>query len=280
VWLGFRALGGLIWLDERGWFSELSLASFLTLALVALALVFGATANASAGASPIVAALPLVWLGVTAGAYAWALGPRAAPAAAPQLLILRVFAQSSRQHTLLDRMEQRWRYLGPVHQIGGPDLVALNVDLQECTMFLAGRLHELFLPEAASDEQLRSRLRMGADREGRFRVNEVFCFDTAWRSSVERLMHLSEAIVLDLRGFTRQREGTGYEIGLLAQGGLLPRVIAVRDAATSGSEVEALVREAGADPSRLAWIDEDAGADGLFESLLAVAAIDRGPSDP
>jgi hypothetical protein len=280
VWLGFRALGGLIWLDERGWFSELSLASFLTLALVALALVFGATANASAGASPIVAALPLVWLGVTAGAYAWALGPRAAPAAAPQLLILRVFAQSSRQHTLLDRMEQRWRYLGPVHQIGGPDLVALNVDLQECTMFLAGRLHELFLPEAASDEQLRSRLRMGADREGRFRVNEVFCFDTAWRSSVERLMHLSEAIVLDLRGFTRQREGTGYEIGLLAQGRLLPRVIAVRDAATSGSEVEALVREAGADPSRLAWIDEDAGADGLFESLLAVAAIDRGPSDP
>jgi hypothetical protein len=93
-------------------------------------------------------------------------------------------------------------------------------------------------------------------------------------------MHLSEAIVLDLRGFTRQREGTGYEIGLLAQGRLLPRVIAVRDAATSGSEVEALVREAGADPSRLAWIDEDAGADGLFESLLAVAAIDRGPSDP
>ncbi len=280
VWLAFRALGGLIWLDEHGWFSELSLASFLTLALVALVLVLGTTADPSAGMSPIVAALPLVWLGVTAGAYAWALGPRGAPAAAPQLLILRVFAQKSRQHRLLDRMEQRWRYLGPVHQIGGPDLVALNVDLHECTMFLAGRLHELFLPEATSAGQLRSRLRLLADREGRFRVNEVFCFDTAWRASVAQLMHLSEVIVLDLRGFTHQREGTGYEVGLLAQGGLLARVIAVRDAATKGSEVEALVRAAGADPKQLAWIDEGAGVDALFERLLAVAASDRQREHP
>ncbi len=281
IWLGFRALGGLIWLDEDGWFSELSLASFLTLALVALALVFGTTSDASADVSPIVAVLPIVWLGATAGAYAWALGKRGeAPAAAPQLLILRVFAQKWRQHTLLDRMQQRWRYLGPVHQIGGPDLVALNVDLQECAMFLAGRLHELFLPEATSAGELRSRLRMGADREGRYRVNEVFCFNSAWRSSVERLMHLSEVIVLDLRGFSRQREGTGYEIGLLAQGGLLPRVIAVRDAATKEAEVEALVHAAGANPSGLAWIDEGAGVDALFERLLAVAASDRGRSGP
>ena len=275
VWLGFRALGGLVWLDERGWFSELSLASFLALALVALVMVIGAPAAASMNVSPIVAAVPLLWLGVTAGAYAWALGPAAAPAVAPQLLILRVFARKTRQHALLDQMQQRWRYLGPVHQIGGPDLVALNVDLHECSMFLSGRLHELFLPEATSAEQLQSRLRMGADREGRFRVNEVFCFNTAWRSSVEQLMHLSEVIVLDLRGFARHREGTGYEIGLLAEGGLLPRVVAVRDAATKWPEVEALVREAKADPSQLAWADEDVGADALFERLLAVAAAEQ-----
>lgn len=275
VWLGFRALGGLVWLDERGWFSELSLASFLTLALVALVMVIGAPAAASPDVSPVVAAVPLVWLGVTAGAYAWALGPASARAVAPQLLILRVFAQKSRQHALLDGLQQRWRYLGPVHEIGGPDLVAMNVDLHECAMFLAGRLHELFLPEETSAEQLQSRLRMGADREGRFRVNEVFCFNTAWRSSVRQLMHLSEVIVLDLRGFTRQREGTGYEIGLLAEGGLLSRVVAVRDAATRWPEVDALVREANADPGQLAWVDDGVGADALFERLLAVAAAGR-----
>jgi len=272
VWLGFRALSGLVWLDERGWFSELSLASFLTLALLALVMVFGAPATGTADASPIVPAVPLLWLGATAAAYAWSLGSALPPAVAPQLLILRVFAQKSRQHALLDQIQQRWRYLGPVHEIGGPDLVALNVDLHECSMFLAGRLHELFLPEATSAEQLRSRLRIGADREGRFRVNEVFCFNTAWRSSVEQLMHLSEVIVLDLRGFTRHREGTGYEIGLLAESGLLPRVVAVRDAATKWTEVEALVRQANADPSQLAWVQEDVRADALFDRLLAVAA--------
>jgi hypothetical protein len=103
----------------------------------------------------------------------------------------------------------------------------------------------------------------------------LFCFNTAWRSAVEQSMNLSEVIVLDLRGFTRHREGTGYEIGLLAQGGLLPRVVAVRDAATRWPEVEALVREANTDPSPLAWVDEDVGAEALFERLLAVAAAER-----
>jgi hypothetical protein len=70
------------------------------------------------------------------------------------LLILRVFARKSRQHALLDRMQQRWRDLGPVHQIGGSDLVELNVDLHECSMFLCGRRHELFLAGS---------LRTGAD---------------------------------------------------------------------------------------------------------------------
>jgi hypothetical protein len=142
-------------------------------------------------------------------------------------------------------------------------------------MFLAGRLHELFLPEAASDDQLRSRLRLAADREGRFRVNEVFCFNTAWRSTVEQLMHLSDVIVLDLRGFSRQREGTGYEVGLLARAGLLARVVAVRDAATQWADVETLVREAHSDAAGLVSVTEDVGADALLERLVAVAAEPR-----
>ncbi len=275
VWLGLRVLAGLIWLDERGWFSELSLASFLTLALVSLVMVCGAPAASASSVSPIVAVLPLLWMGVTAGAYVWARGATPKQAASPSLLILRVFAQKGRQHALLDQVQQRWRYLGPVHEIGGPDLVALNVDLHECLMFLTGRLHELFLPEATDTDQLQSRLRMHADRDGRFRVNEVFCFNTAWRSTVRQLMQLSEVIVLDVRGFTRHREGTGYEIGLLAEAGLLPRVLAVRDSATAGPEVEALVRAAGGDPSQLAWVDEDGDAEVLFERLLGVAVSRR-----
>jgi hypothetical protein len=192
--------------------------------------------------------------------------------AAPQLLMLRVFAQRSRQHALLDAIQQRWRSVGPVHQIGGPDLAALNVDLDECAMYLTGRLHELFLPDAASAERLRSMLRTRADREGRFAINEVFCFNTAWRRTVEELMRLSEAVVLDLRGFTGHRRGTAYEIGLLGHEALLARVVAVGDLYTNWRDVEALLAGAGADPAQLVRFDERDGIEPLFDRLLAVAA--------
>jgi hypothetical protein len=88
-------------------------------------------------------------------------------------------------------------------------------------------------------------------------------------------MYLSELVVLDLRGFARHREGTGYGIGLLAEGGLPSCAVAVRDAATSGSEVEPLVREADVDPCQLTWVAEDARGDALLERLLAVAGRGR-----
>ncbi len=272
IWIGFRALGGLLWLGERGWFSDVSLPSFAALGVGALVWVAGAPAMDPDRVPATLAGLPVLWLAVVAVAYAVALGRRAPESAAPQLLMLRVFARRSRQYALLDALQQRWRCLGAVHQIGGPDLAAFNVDLDECAMYLTGRLHELFLPEAMSAERLRSVLRTGADREGRFRINEVFCFNTAWRATVEQLMRLSDAVVLDLRGFTQQRRGTAYEIGLLGHAALLTRVVAIGDGATNWGDVDALLRDAGADPAQLARSDERDGVDALFDRLLAVAA--------
>ena len=272
LWIGFRALAGMLWLGERGWFSDVSLPSFVALGVGALAWVVGAPAVESGHVAATVAALPVLWLAVTTLAYALALGKRPPGSDAPQLLMLRVFAQRSRQHALLDVIQQRWRCLGPIHQIGGPDLAALNADLDECALYLTGRLHERFLPEAASAEQLRSLLRMRADREGRFAINEVFCFNTAWRHTVEQLMHLSDAVVLDLRGFTGDRRGTAYEIGLLGHDALLARVVAIGDEYTKWRDVEALLRDVGADPAQLARFDERDGIDALFDRLLGVAA--------
>jgi len=272
LWVGFRVLAGVLWLGERGWYSDVSLPSFVALGVGALAWVTGAPAVETNQVSATVAALPVLWLAVTALAYAIALGRRPPDASAPQLLMLRVFAQRSRQHAMLDSIQQRWRCVGPVHQIGGPDLAALNVDLDECALYLTGRLHERFLPEAASATQLQSLLRTRADREGRFAINEVFCFNTAWRHTVEQLMHLSDAVVLDLRGFTGHRRGTAYEIGLLGHAALLARVVAIGDVYTNWRDVEALLHDAGADAAQLVRFDEREGIDALFDRLLAVAA--------
>jgi len=272
LWIGFRVLAGVLWLGERGWFSDVSLPSLVALGVGALAWVAGSPAVEAERVSATIAALPLLWLAVTALAYALALGGRPAAVAAPQLLMLRVFAQRSRQHALLEAIQQRWRSIGPIHQIGGPDLAALNVDLDECATYLTGRLHELFLPEAAGVERLQSLLRMHADREGRFAINEVFCFNTAWRHTVEQLMRVSDAVVLDLRGFTGHRRGTAYEIGLLGHEALLARAVAIGDVYTNWRDVESLLGEARVDPAQLARFDERDGVDALFDRLLAVAA--------
>lgn len=274
LWLGFRTLAGLANLVERGWLGELSMNSLVGLAIVTLVLVLGVGPDEPGVASNLVGLLPLPWLAVTAGAYAVVVATGTPAAPGPQLLVLRVFSTDKRMQKLLDRMQARWRSVGAVHQISGPDMVALNVDPYECAMFLSNQLHDLFLPEAATLEQLQSRLDNTPDREGRHRINEVFCFNTAWRRTVEQLMQLSDAIVLDLRGLTAEREGTSYEISVLARQGLLPRVVAVGDEATDWEHVERELRQSGQSLEQLERLDatDVESAEALFDRLLAVAS--------
>jgi hypothetical protein len=191
--------------------------------------------------------------------------------------VLRVFTRRRKQQKLLNQLQSRWRYAGPVHQIGGPDLATTNVDPHECALFLVGRLHDLFLPEAASPAQLESRLRARADREGRYGINEVFCFNSAWKQTVEQLMQISEAILLDLRGLTAQRLGTSYELRVLARSGLLDRVVALGDERTDWALAERLLAEEGQDPQRLSRriVGAELRAQVIFERLLRVAGETR-----
>jgi hypothetical protein len=278
LWLAFRLLAVLARLIDHGWVSELSLPSLVALAVFALVMVMGQLPQDQTTYSAWVTWVPLPWLAATLGAYAVALGHAPDEHDGPQLLMLRVFSEDTRRHGLLDAVQARWRYVGAVHQIGGPDMVAMNVDPYESTMFLANRLHALFLPAAASMAQLQARLVTRPDREGRFRINEVFCFNTAWRHTVVQLMQLSDVVVLDLRGLTAQREGTGFEIRQLAQHGLLDRVVAVGDASTDWLHVDALLRVEACEPSQLRRISLGSGEqqDMLLTQLLQVAADGSG----
>jgi hypothetical protein len=215
----------------------------------------------------------LVIFPFAAAAYALALGKRLPATRGRSLLLLRVFAKQGKLTELLDMVQARWRYVGPIHQIGGPDLATRNVDTYEFMMFLSGRLHEIFLPEAASPELLQARLPVRADREGRYPVNEVFCFNSAWRTTVEQLMRSSDAIVLDVRGLSAQHEGTGYEIKALAQSALLEWTVAVGDNTTDWALVDQLIAEAGQNPAGLKRYTSTsiAHTTELFERLLGVA---------
>jgi hypothetical protein len=106
----------------------------------------------------------------------------------------------------------------------------------------------------------------------------VFCFNTAWRSTVVQLMQLSDVVVLDLRGLTAQREGTGFEISQLARHRLLDRVVALGDDSTDWRHVDALLQAEACAPTQLQRIALAAGdqQDALFQQLLQVAARPAG----
>ena len=249
IWIANRLIAGLARLHERGWISDISVVFLFGMAITAVLACFWPDQHdltLTAMAVPC-----LIWVALTLGAYIVVL--RASPwsGGACSLLVLCVFSHS-RSDRLLDKVQTSWRYAGPVLQIGGPDLARLNINPYQFALFLGMRMHELFLPGEVTKERLLSGLDLAPDREGRFRVAEVFCFDSAWRSTVQALIETSDAILLDLRGFGPQRAGTGFELTQLAARGRLDRTVVVGDAATDWSHFEAL---AGSEAKRVVRLD-------------------------
>ncbi|MEL7448610.1 MAG: hypothetical protein AAFN78_05335 [Pseudomonadota bacterium] len=165
---------------------------------------------------------------------------RLKPWAAPQpLLLLRVFSSRRDTHRLLDDVTYRWSFLGPIHLVGGPDLARDYLEPHELLLFLRRRLREQFILDADDLTVRLTRLEQRADPDARYRINEFFCLDDTWQLTVQRLLGLAPVILLDLRGFTRDRAGTAYELELLASSGALPRTVLIYDERTD----EALVAE-------------------------------------
>ena len=85
---------------------------------------------------------------------------------------------------------------------------------------------------------------------------------------------LSKTILLDLRGLTAEREGTSFEVGLLAQHGLLSRVVAIGDDGTDWVHVDGQLSAHGKSLDQLKRVDlaSDDHLEVLFGSLLEVAS--------
>lgn len=272
LWLGFQAVGVLARLVESGWMGDHSMVSLIGLILIAVVMVFGALADNES--TRLAGWLPLLWVAGPVIIYVIVLGKRPLAGPAPALLVLRVFSKDRRQQALLEELQGRWRYLGAVHQAGGPDMVDLNVTPYQCAMFLSSRLHDLYLPQALSAAHLMARFNDKPDHEGRYRVNEMFNFNTAWRSNVEQLILNSETILLDLRGLTAEREGTSFEIGLLARHRLISRVVAIGDDKTDWEHVNHQLQREEQSLEQLNRVDisTEKNLDKLFTELLKITA--------
>jgi hypothetical protein len=134
------------------------------------------------------------------------------PQRAPMLLLLRVFALGRRSERVFDALAKRWLRIGSITMIAGPDLVASTVEPHEILDFVGGGIAHRFV---RSDEDLVRRmqaLELDPDPDGRYRVNELFCYADTWQSAMQALARAADAVVMDLRSFAPDNQGCLYEI--------------------------------------------------------------------
>ena len=93
-------------------------------------------------------------------------------------------------------------------------------------------------------EQRLSEVDRGRDPDGRFRVADFFCHDDSWHLVLQRLVRDSDAVPMDLRGFTRERAGCVFEVHALVSAMRLDRVVFVIDGTTDRPFLEHTVQDA------------------------------------
>lgn len=211
--------------------------------------------------------LPWLWIPVAAKLLQPWLAPRVTP---PTLLVLRVFQQDRQVGLLFDRVVERWRPSGNTVLIAGTDLLSRTLDPDDLFTFLDGRLATRFIANEAQLTQRVAELDRSADPDGRYRVNECYCFDSTWQAALAALVRESDVVLMDLRGFRENNLGCRHELGVLAGADHLCRVVLLHDRTTARSVAEADL--GGARPERFVWVEagrmNSAKSDEILASLF------------
>lgn len=208
----------------------------------------------------------LSWLWIPLGWYGlkdW-LAPRSKP---PTLLVLRVFQRDAQVEQLFDRVIERWRHTGNTVLIAGTDLLSRTLDPDELFAYFNGRLAERFVASPGEVPKRLAELDLAPDPDGRYRVNECYCFDTTWRVVLDALVRKADVVLMDLRGFKEKNAGCLHELGVLSRAPHLQRVVLLHDQDTERSVAETAV--AGAPAERFQWLDARRMNQAMITRVLA-----------
>jgi hypothetical protein len=176
--------------------------------------------------------------------FAVTLSGRVGAGAGSRLLVLRVFALGRRGERLFSGVTTHWRHVGSVQLIAGPDLATTTVEPHEFLDFVHGELARRFIDGLATLGRRLGEMDVEPDRDGRYRVNDFFCFDNAWKMVVSRLARDSDAVLVDLRGFSRQNAGVVFELTELADVVPFGRVVMTVDDTTDEPFLQETVENA------------------------------------
>jgi hypothetical protein len=162
---------------------------------------------------------------------------------ARELLLLRVFGIGRRSRRMIDLLAARWRVLGCIDLIAGPDLASRTVEPAIFLEFLRGRLRRLFIRTPDDLAERLADLDRGPDPDGRFRVNQLFCSGEIWKTAVTTLMSKASFVVMDLRGFGPQRRGCVFELQTLLDTVEVSKLVLLVDATSDRKSLEQVLQE-------------------------------------
>jgi hypothetical protein len=187
------------------------------------------------------------------------------------LLLLRVFGYAARTERLFDRIGTRWRLLGPVVMIAAPDVAARTINPGDYLRWLTGRLDESFVSSAADVQAKVDGLDTKPDPDGRYRVSALCCHDNTWQVTVVRLMRRADVVVMDVRGLTRARRGSEFELQHLAQHYPPQQLVLVADDSTEQEILEEVFGTA-LSRVRLVRLKKSRDIDSVSKSVLLAIA--------
>jgi len=158
------------------------------------------------------------------------------------LMLLRVFRFQSRTEKLFREISLRWRYIGNIQLIAAPDLASVLLNPHKLIDFIGGRTKTGFVQNSADLDQRIQELDAQPDPDSRYRVNEFYGYEDTWLITVRRLMARSNAVLMDLRSFSRSSRGCIEEINLIFSIVALKHVIFMIDEDTDLTHLKKIMR--------------------------------------
>ena len=145
---------------------------------------------------------------------------------------------------MLADLGQRWRYLGPIRLIAGPDAAHSTIEPHEFFEFLNRRLSRAFVKGPEDLESRFAENTTAPDPDGLYRIHDFFCHEDTWRMTVSKLALDADAVLMDLRGFGPTNRGCVYEIEQLLGWVPLERMVLLVDDTADLAFLESTVRGA------------------------------------
>ncbi len=104
-----------------------------------------------------------------------------------------------------------------------------------------------------------------ADFDGHYRIHDFFCYADTWQLALATLVKRSDAVLMDLRGFSPQNSGCVHELNELVNVVQLQQVVLVIDYTTDFAYLEKTLEHA--------WLDIGNDSPNMTSSAATVKII-------